>query len=236
LVTTDAAALEPFGAVVAEEVNVRTVTLVDLGSAREADFGISTKLTVNARVAGPRLGKDVQRAIKGSKQGDWVVSEDGTVTAGGLALVEGEYSLETVVADLPAGNGTATHGTASDGAPGTRPASSRVTAMLPHNGFVVLNTTVTPELAAEGLARDVIRAVQQARRDAGLDVSDRISLTVSGDDEVWAATVAHEKLIMLETLSVQFGSAGTTHALSEDQGVEVVVGDNKSIRILVKKI
>jgi isoleucyl-tRNA synthetase len=108
--------------------------------------------------------------------------------------------------------------------------------MLPHNGFVVLDTTVTPELAAEGLARDVIRAVQQARRDAGLDVSDRISLTVSGGDEVWAATVAHEKLIMAETLSVQFGSAGAGHALPEDQGVEAVVGDNKSIRILVKKI
>jgi isoleucyl-tRNA synthetase len=225
VVTTDAAALEPFGAIVAEEVNVRTVSLVDLSSARESDFGISTKLIVNARAAGPRLGKDVQLAIKGSKMGDWSIAEDGTVTAGGLALVEGEYSLETVVADVAAGNGDA-------GSPG----SSRVTGMLPHNGFVVLDTTVTAELAAEGLARDVIRAVQQARRDAGLDVSDRISLTVSGDDEVWAATVAHEKLIMLETLSVQFGSAGSTRALSEDQGVEAVVGDNKSIRILVKKI
>ena len=230
VVTTDAAALEPFGAIVAEEVNVRTVTLVDLGSAREADFGISTKLTVNARAAGPRLGKDVQHAIKGSKQGDWAVSEDGTVTAGGLALIEGEYSLETVVAEVtPVAGG---NGPAADATAGT----SRVTAMLPHNGFVVLDTNVTPELAAEGLARDVIRAVQQARRDAGLDVSDRISLTVSGDDEVWAATVAHERLIMLETLSVQFGSAGAGHALSEDQGVEAVVGDNKSIRILVKKI
>ena len=108
--------------------------------------------------------------------------------------------------------------------------------MLPKDGFVVLDTTVTPELAAEGLARDVIRAVQQARRDAGLDVSDRISLTVSGDDEVWAATVAHEKLIMLETLTVQFGSAGPAHALPGDQGVEAVVGDNQTIRILVKKI
>jgi isoleucyl-tRNA synthetase len=230
VVTPDAAALEPFGAIVAEEVNVRTVTLVDLGSAREADFGISTKLTVNARAAGPRLGKDVQRAIKGSKQGDWAVSEDGTVTAGGLALIEGEYSLETVVAEVtPVAGG---NGPAADGTAGT----SRVTAMLPHNGFVVLDTNVTPELAAEGLARDVIRAVQQARRDAGLDVSDRISLTVSGDDEVWAATVAYERLIMLETLSVQFGSAGAGHALSEDRGVEAVVGDNKSIRILVKKI
>jgi isoleucyl-tRNA synthetase len=226
VVTNDAAALEPFGAIVAEEVNVRTVTLVDLGSARQADFGISTKLTVNARAAGPRLGKDVQLAIKGSKKGDWAVSDDGTVSAGGLALVEGEYSLETVVAD----------NTARDGSTNTWSGSSRVTAMLPNNGFVVLDTTVTPELAAEGLARDVIRAVQQARRDAGLDVSDRISLTVSGDDDVWAATVAHQELIMLETLATQFGSAGSAHALPGDQGVEAVVGDNQPVRILVKKI
>src|SRR5450631_4685493 len=154
VVTTDAVALEPFGAIVAEEVNVRTVTLVDLGSAREADFGISTKLTVNARAAGPRLGKDVQIAIRGSKSGDWSVSDEGTVTAGGLALVEGEYSLETVVADAPDGDG--------DVGGETSPGSTRATGMLPHSGFVVLDTTVTPELAAEGLARDVIRAVQQA--------------------------------------------------------------------------
>jgi len=218
VVTNDAAALAAFGAIVADEVNVRAVRLVDLGSATESDFGISTKLTVNARAAGPRLGKDVQLAIKGAKMGDWSVSADGVVIAGGLPLVEGEYSLETVVADKASS------------------ASSRVTGMLPNNGFVVLDTTVTPELAAEGLARDVIRAVQQARRDAGLDVSDRISLTVSGDDDVWAATVAHQELIMLETLATQFGSAGSAHPLAEDRGVAAVVGDSQRIRILVKKI
>ena len=221
VVTADAAALKSFAAIVAHEVNVRTVTLVDLDQAGEVDFGVAQKLTVNARAAGPRLGKDVQLAIKGSKSGDWSVSEDGTVTAGGLALLEGEYSLETVVADG-----------SSDGPQ----ASSRVTGMLAHNGFVVLDTTVTPELAAEGLARDVIRAVQQARRDADLGISDRISLTVTGDDDVWAATVAHQQLIMVETLSVQFGSAGPADALPEGQGVDAVVGDNQPIRILVKKI
>jgi isoleucyl-tRNA synthetase len=226
VVTADAAALESFGAIVAEEVNVRTVTLVDLDSASESDFGISAKLTVNARAAGPRLSKDVQRAIKASKSGDWSVSADGTVVAGGLALLEGEYSLETVVADV----------VVADGITGTRLGSSRVSAVLAHNGFVVLDTTVTAELAAEGLARDVIRAVQQARRDAGLDISDRISLTVSGDDEVWAATVAHQEMIMVETLSIQFGSAGSAHALADGQGVDAVVGDNQPIRILVKKI
>jgi isoleucyl-tRNA synthetase len=108
--------------------------------------------------------------------------------------------------------------------------------MLMPNGFVVLDTTVTPELAAEGLARDVIRAVQQARRDADLDISDRISLTVTGDDDVWAATVAHQQLIMTETLSTQFGSSGSAHTLPEGQGVDAVIGDNKPIRILIKKI
>ena len=59
---------------------------------------------MNARAAGPRLGKQVQVAIKASKSGDWTVTEDGTVLVGvaaldgGLALEEGEYELATVVA------------------------------------------------------------------------------------------------------------------------------------------
>ena len=51
----------------------------------------------------------------------------------------------------------------------------------------MLDTAVTPELAAEGLARDVIRAVQQARRTAGLDVSDRIWLVLAGTPAAQAA-------------------------------------------------
>ena len=219
VVAPDVAALEPFGAIVADEVNVRKVTLMDLASASEADFGVSQKLTVNARAAGPRLGKDVQRAIKGSKSGDWSVDADGVVTAGGLALVAGEYTLETVVAQ------------AADGGP------SHATGMLPGGGFVVLDTTVTPELAQEGLARDVVRAVQQARREAGLDVSDRISLTVLGDQQVWEATVAHQTLIMEETLATQFGSAPDLAALPASlPTVDAVVGDGQAVRILVKRL
>ena len=234
VVTANAATLESFVEIVAEEVNVRTVTLVELDAANESDFGVARQLTINARAAGPRLGKDVQRAIKGSKTGDWSVSEDGAVMAGGLGLLEGEYSLEIVVAE--GSDSGAVDKVVGPGAPTPVQGSSQVTGLLPHNGFVVLDTTVTPELAAEGVARDVIRAVQQARRDADLDISDRISLTMSGDDDVWAATVAHQELIMLETLSVQFGSSGSSFALPAGQGVDAIVGDNQPIRILVKKI
>ena len=60
-------------------------------------------------------------------------------------------------------------------------------------GYVVLDTALTPELEAEGLARDVIRAVQDTRKAAGLDVSDRIHLSIVGDsDRDIAALLAHE--------------------------------------------
>jgi isoleucyl-tRNA synthetase len=171
--------LSGFEDVVADELNVKSVRLLDADHPDAASYGVSQRLTVNARAAGPRLGKDVQTAIKGSKSGDWSVSESGEVTAGGLVLQEGEFTLETV----------------AGGSDGT------ATGMLPGGGFVVLDTALTPELEAEGVARDLVRAVQQARRDAGLDVSDRIVLDVSASPDVADAARTHAELIRRETLA-----------------------------------
>ena len=209
--------LEPFRSVIRDELNVKDLTLVDVATASEADFGVAQRLTVNARAAGPRLGRDVQVAIRGSKSGDWSVSSEGVVTSGGLELVEGEYTLETVVAG--AGEGDAT----------------TATAMLPRGGFIVLDTDVTPQLATEGVARDLVRAVQQARRDAGLHVSDRISLTIQGTPEVFEATVTHRDLLVAETLATQFSSAGPDHPLTNGQGSRVSVGDGYGATIVVAK-
>ncbi|WP_325788718.1 isoleucine--tRNA ligase [Arthrobacter koreensis] len=183
VVAPDAEALEGhFAAIIADELNLKSVRLVDAGSADPAEFGITQKLVVNARAAGPRLGKNVQTAIKASKSGDWSVAEDGTVTAGGLALESHEYTLETVV---ESGEGE----------------SSKAVAVLPGGGFLVLNTEVTPELAAEGTARDAIRAIQQARRDADLHISDRIRTTVVTASESAAALEANADLVKAETLT-----------------------------------
>ncbi|HSF35491.1 MAG TPA: class I tRNA ligase family protein, partial [Nocardioides sp.] len=178
-VVTDAD-LTGFETLVADELNLKAVRVHGTDAPEAASYGVSQRLTVNARAAGPRLGKDVQLAIKGSKSGDWSVADDGTVTAGGLALVEGEYALETVA------------GSSDD---------ATAIGMLPRGGFVVLDTAVTPELEAEGAARDLVRAVQQARKDAGLQVSDRISLTVAGPGATLAAARTHEALIADETLA-----------------------------------
>ncbi|PVG81592.1 isoleucine--tRNA ligase [Nocardioides gansuensis] len=195
VVVPNAASLAGFEPIVADELNLKAVSLLDLDTPEAAAYGVEQRLTVNARAAGPRLGKDVQTAIKGSKSGDWSVAEDGTVTAGGLALVQGEYTLETVA-------GSSNDGTA--------------TGMLPRGGFVVLDTVVTPELEAEGVARDLVRTVQQARRDAGLEVGDRIALTVSAPAEVLDAARAHQELLAGETLA-------TSVDLVEGEGLDIRV-------------
>ncbi|HWJ82037.1 MAG TPA: isoleucine--tRNA ligase [Nocardioides sp.] len=208
VVVDDPEALEPYAAIIADEVNVKDVRLVAADSDEAAAYGVEQRLTVNARAAGPRLGKDVQTAIRGSKSGDWSVDADGAVTAGGIGLVEGEYALETVV------------GSAAEGA---------ATGMLPRSGFVVLDTVVTTELAAEGLARDLVRAVQQARRDADLEVTDRIELTIAGGDVVQAAARAHQQLITSETLATSYD------VVADTTGAIVTVGDGEQATVSLRR-
>jgi isoleucyl-tRNA synthetase len=217
VVVGDPDALRGFEAIVADEVNVKEVRLLAADSEEAATYGVSQRLTVNARAAGPRLGKDVQAAIRGSKSGDWSVDPAGVVTAGGLVLEEGEYSLETVA------------GSADD---------DSVTGMLPGGGFVVLDTAVTADLAAEGLARDLVRAVQQARRSADLDVSDRIALTVAGPAAVQDAARAHEGLIAGETLATTYAVVDPGHMAdgsAADRLETVTVGDGLEAVIAVAR-
>ena len=108
---------------------------------------------MNARAAGPRLGKQVQFAIKASKSGDWHVdAASGTpvvsTPSGDLALVEGEYELINRVEEENATE-----------------AAASVSAALPTGGFAILDTALDADLLAEGYARDAIRAIQDARKD-----------------------------------------------------------------------
>ena len=176
VVTKNVDALNDFADLIADELNVKQIKLVELSMESTNEFGVIKRLSVNARAAGPRIGKTVQAVIQAAKAGDW--SEiNGVVTAGGVELVEGEYELD-LVANL---------------AEGIDEASEKIEfiGILPSGGFVILDGKVTPALAAEGLARDVIRAVQQARKDADLDVSDRIKLTITAAEDVIEACLLY---------------------------------------------
>ncbi|MFF7292828.1 isoleucine--tRNA ligase [Microbacterium sp. NPDC008134] len=163
-----ASTLGQFEDILREELNVKAVELVPLADTTAKDYGIDHRLSVNARAAGPRLGKEVQKAIQAARSGDWA-EVDGVVTAGGIALEPAEYELVLETTGRPEGEALA---------------------IVPTGGFVLLDTQTTPELEAEGLARDVIRAVQETRKNAGFDVSDRIRLDLRFASEEDADAVA----------------------------------------------
>ena len=170
----NATSLQNYLDIVKDEVNVREVLLT-----ADVDAVASHELQVVPAVVGPRLGKNTQQVIVAVKKGEWTQEGD-TILVAGETLQPGEYALKLV--------------TKSDSASAPLPGGA---------GVVLLDITLTPELEAEGLARDVVRAVQQARRDADLNVSDRIVLTLGVDSAVQAQLAPHEALIAGETLAVE---------------------------------
>jgi len=170
----DAGALAPFIDIVRDEVNVREVLLTD-----DVAAVASHELQVQPAVLGPRLGGRTQQVIKAVKAGEWRRNGD-TVEVAGEVLQPGEFALRLV--------------TAADTASAALPGGA---------GVVLLDVTLTPDLEAEGTARDLVRAVQQARREAGLHVSDRIRLVLGAEPATKARLEAHSAMVARETLAVE---------------------------------
>jgi isoleucyl-tRNA synthetase len=187
--------LAPFADLLADELNVKAVELTE-----DIDTYGRFELTVNARVAGPRLGKDVQAAIKAVKAGEAVVNADGTLTAGPAVLQPEEYSSRLVAAD------------------------PEFTTALPDGaGLVVLDGTVTEELEAEGWAKDRIRELQDLRKSTGLDVSDRIRVTIAVPEDKAQWAQAHGELIAREILATSFEFGEPVDGTEIGDGVRVAI-------------
>jgi isoleucyl-tRNA synthetase len=175
IATPELSGLDAFIDIVKDEVNVRNIEFrTDVGAVAKHE------LQVTPKALGPRLGGDTQKVIAAVKSGNWAIV-DGAPVAGGFRLEEGEYSLKLVAAE----------GAAS-------------AALSHHPGVVVLDVALTPELEAEGAARDLIRALQQTRRSLGFVVTDRISVAIAGPAEFISAVSVHVDMMAGEVLATRF--------------------------------
>jgi isoleucyl-tRNA synthetase len=203
----DAGGLRPFVDIIADEVNVKDVVLTS-DVAAHGHF----ELAVNARAAGPRLGAVVQQVIRAVKAGDWTHDESGAVAAAGVQLLPGEYEQRLVCTE-------------------SEHPHSAAAALPGGTGLVVLDTSVTPELAAEGVARDVVRLVQQARRALDLHVSDRVALTLDAEPPTVAAVRTHQDFLAGEVLA-----SSVAYAAVPDPVHTGVTGDGATVRVGVTKV
>jgi len=180
LAGADASAMQPFVHLLQDELNIKDVAFAD-----DLEAYGSFRLQVDAKALGPKLGKQMKDVLAATRSGDWSLDGD-HAKAGGVTLAPGEFVLQL------------------------EPKPGFTAAALSTNDVVlVLDTEVTEELEQEGIARDFVRLVQQARKDAGLHVSDRIRLIAETDAETEAALSAHAGYVAEQVLAdgVTFGSA-----------------------------
>ena len=175
------ASFELYRDVIAEEANVKEVVFTD----NPSQFG-SEALVVNPRIVGKRLGGAMKDILTAAKAGQWKRLDGGAVEVAGNRIEKDEYEVRFQTQgglDAASFDGNA--------------------------GVVVLDTKVTPELEREGLARDFIRLVQVARKDAGFNVADRIAIEVNAGPTAAAALDAYLADVKGETLAVSLTKTAT---------------------------
>jgi isoleucyl-tRNA synthetase len=193
------ASIERFAELLLEDLNVKSVRFVS-----EAEELGQWELKPNYRALGPRFGKRMPAVAEA------VAALDAQRAAGVL-------------------RGGGSVGISIDGKEHPLTADDVQLVLQPLEGYrversgthaVALNLELTPELEQEGVAREVVHAVQAARKDAGLNVEDRIALTLGGDSETLDAVRAHEDYVTGETLAVSLSYDGA---------------DDKELRISVQR-
>jgi isoleucyl-tRNA synthetase len=205
----DAAALEPLSDLIAEELNVKRVDLTE-----SHEVAGTWRAKPNFRALGPRLGPAVKEIASALAGDDGTLA--GSLAEGGTVRVptsDGEVDLGPQDVELSRET-RGGWGVAADGG---------IT--------VALDLEITPDLAREGLARELVRLVQDARKAAGLEVSDRIELAVDAGDDVREALEAHREWVAGEVLAtrITFDLPGDGHRERRDlDGREVTVEVRKA--------
>ena len=194
-----AASVSDLAHLISDEVNVKSVDFTE-----DLESFATFALQPNGSVLGPRLGGDVQKVFGAAKQGAWTQNEDGSIDIAGHTLTPDEYTLNV------------------------KPADGVTAAALPSNdAVVVLDIELTPELEAEGLARDIVRAIQEARKTEDLVVTDRIALTLDLSEEGALAVKAMEDYVSEQTLatSITYDSVSAGHDAAGVGSLSFAVAD-----------
>jgi isoleucyl-tRNA synthetase len=194
-------ALESHKDQILEELNVKAVEFI----ARDAGL-----VSYNIKPNLPKLGKQYGKLVPQIKQA--LLDADGAAIASAAASGEA-FEIEVAGQVIPLEGDDVLIETHSAEGYSCEADSGYLTA---------LDTALTDELVAEGLAREVVRSVQDARKQAGLEVSDRITLGVSGSAAVDKALEVHRDYLMNETLATNWevGQSDPRYSADKTMGEE----------------
>jgi isoleucyl-tRNA synthetase len=183
----------PFSEIIAEEVNVKSIEIKE-----EISELADLKLQINFKKIGAKFGNKIKEITAAAKNGDWKKSSEKEIEIAGIVLHGDDFDLKLATKN--------------------NDEKKFAIAALPTNDYLVqLDIEITKELEDEGIARDIIRAVQQNRKDANLDISDRISLKIfSNNLRILDAAKIFESYIKEQVLSDSLLCAATAGEVKQD--------------------
>lgn len=176
----DSSQLENYKNIIEDELNIK-----DVNFSNDLDKVASLNLKINFPVLGKRLPDKMKQIIPASKKGEWKQLPNGNIEILGEELTQEECSLTLEPKD-PKG----------------------AAAISTNDALVVLDLEISDELKAEGYARDVVRLIQQARKEADLNITDRINISFNADGELASAIEANENYIAEQTLAQSIDISG----------------------------
>jgi isoleucyl-tRNA synthetase len=202
--SADASVADELRSQVVDELNVRAMELI--GDESEM---VERSLYPLLPVLGPRHGKAVGAIMAGARSGDWSVNDDGTATVGGIALQADEFELTA--------RARQGHAVAEDG-----------------DLLVALDTTLDPELEAEGLAREVAHRLQAMRRAAGFEISDRVRVAIGGSGAALERLGPHRDWLAAELLATEL-SIDPAAVLADAAGQETLSHEGDTLELSVAR-
>ncbi|MBK8099433.1 MAG: isoleucine--tRNA ligase [Planctomycetes bacterium] len=202
-----AASLKEHAHLLQDELNVKQVVIADA-----IESFASFRLQIDAKNLGPKLGPKMKDVLAATRSGAWQLLPGGRAAIAGVELEAGEFELKLVAKDGITCAGLSTN-----------------------DAVVVLDTAVTPELEAEGAARDFVRLVQQQRKDSGLHVSDRIELVVTADAATVAALQLHAAYVQDQVLAAQLTFGPVPAGMHQGNG-KVGSGAGADLAFALRKV
>ena len=189
---------------VLEELNVKRLEVIP-----DASELVERTLRPLLPVLGPRRGAAVSGIMAAARSGDWRELDDGRVAAGGVVLEPDEFQL---IARARAGHEVAEEG----------------------GLLVAVDTTLTPELEAEGFAREVAHRLQGLRKAAGYEISDRIEASISGDPDLLERLAPYQAWLAEEVLAPSLSLSSEADAPAADR-TETVEFEGTSLTLAVRR-
>jgi isoleucyl-tRNA synthetase len=191
-----------FKEIIAEEVNVKNIEIKE-----EVSEFAEMKLQVNFKKVGTKYGSKMKEITQAVKEGNWQKISDKEISIAGINLIDDEFEVKLMTKN--------------------QDDKKAIIMPLPSNDYLIqLDIEVTKELEEEGIARDIVRAIQQNRKEADLNVSDRINLKIFSENKA-IAEVAEKfaNYIKEQTLGVQLEVIADKNSINSKFSFENKIDD-----------